>query len=99
MRNTWWFSDPVQFAELTLTPLTRANAARVAQQADALLSYSPEVRVIEKRIEAAALLGDDAEALRHMARYRAAFPEAYAKWARGNVLLPRWLEQVAPASR
>lgn len=99
VRNTWWFSDPVQFAELTLTPLTRANAAQVAQQADALLSYSPEVRVIEKRIEAAALLGDDAEALRHMARYRAAFPEAYAKWARANVLLPRLLEQVAPASR
>ncbi len=99
VRNTWWFRDPVQFAELTLTPLTRANAAQVAQQADALLSYSPEVRVIEKRIEAAALLGDDAEALRHMARYRAAFPEAYAKWARGNVLLPRLLEQLAPASR
>lgn len=99
VKDSLWFRDPVQFAELTLTPLTRANAAQVAQQADALLSYSPEVRVIEKRIEAAALLGDDAEALRHMARYRAAFPEAYAKWARANVQLPRLLEHMAPASR
>lgn len=84
VRNTWWFRDPVEFADLTLTPLTRDNAAHIARQADALLVYSPEVRVIEKRIEAASLLGDDAEALRHMARYKAAFPDSYAKWVLNN---------------
>lgn len=87
-RNTVWFRDPVEFADLTLTPLTRANAAHIAQQADALLVYSPEVRVVEKRIEAASLLDDDAEALRHMARYKAAFPDAYARWAAKNLELP-----------
>lgn len=101
VRGTLWFQDPVQFAELTLTPLTRANAAQVARQADALLTYSPEVRVIEKRIEAAALLGDDAEALRHMARYQAAFPDAYARWAANNLELPRVTVPASepPASR
>lgn len=101
VRGTLWFQDPVQFAELTLTPLTRANAAQVARQADALLTYSPEVRVIEKRIEAAALLGDDAEALRHMARYQAAFPDAYSRWAANNLELPRVTVPASepPASR
>lgn len=88
VRNTWWFRDPVEFADLTLTPLTRANAAQIARQADALLVYSPEVRVIEKRIEAASLLGDDEKALRHMARYKAAFPDAYGRWAAKNLELP-----------
>ncbi len=95
-RTTWWFRDPVDFAVLTLTPLTRANAAEVAALADRLLTYSPEARVIEKRIEAAALLGDDDVAVRHLARYRAAFPDAYAQWTRGNRVLPGLLPGLLP---
>lgn len=101
VRNSVWFREPVEFADLTLTPLTRDNAAHIARQADALLVYSPEVRVIEKRIEAASLLGDDAVALHHMARYKAAFPEAYANWAAKNLELPRLIVPLTerPASR
>ena len=101
VRNSWWFRDPVEFADLTLTPLTRDNAAHIARQADALLVYSPEVRVIEKRIEAASLLGDDAETLRHMARYKAAFPDAYGRWAAKNLELPHLIVPLTerPASR
>lgn len=84
VRNTVWFRDPVEFADLTLTPLSRDNAAQIARQADTLLVYSPEVRVIEKRIEAATLLNDDVTAVFHLARYQAAFPVAYAKWVLNN---------------
>lgn len=103
VRNTVWFRDPVEFADLTLTPLTRTNAAHIARQADALLVYSPEVRVVEKRIEAATLLDDGPTAVFHLARYQAAFPEAYARWAAKNLELPRisapLAERPASASR
>lgn len=88
VRSTVWFRDPVEFADLTLTPLSRDNAAHIARQADTLLVYSPEVRVIEKRIEAATLLNDDVTAVFHLARYQAAFPDAYARWAARHLDLP-----------
>jgi hypothetical protein len=40
--------------------------------------------VIEKLIESAVMLGLDREAMLHIARMRAAFPEAYAAWARSH---------------
>jgi O-antigen ligase len=78
--GSWLFRNQVQFAELTLTPLTRANAAWTYRQAQSLLHYSPEPRVIEKVIESAMLLGREDVALRHLARFRAAFPDAYEAW-------------------
>ena len=54
------------------------------EAAGVLLHYSPEPRVIEKRIEAAVLLGRDADALEHLARYKAAFPAEHARWANAN---------------
>ncbi|HKB53580.1 MAG TPA: Wzy polymerase domain-containing protein, partial [Ramlibacter sp.] len=71
-------------AELTLTPLTRDNAEWTFDRASALLHYSPEPRVIEKLVESAVLLHRDGEALRQMARFRAAFPQAYAEWSAAN---------------
>lgn len=82
--RVWLFRSQVRFAELTLTPLTRANAEWTHQRALALLHYSPEPRVIEKAIESAVLLGRDEEALGQLARFRAAFPEAYAEWSRSH---------------
>jgi O-antigen ligase len=81
IRRSWLFRHQADFAELTITPLTRANAQWTFDTASAMLRYSPEPRVIEKLIESAIALGRDDEALLHMARYRAAFPEAYAKWS------------------
>ena len=46
-----------------------------------MLHYSPEPRVIELAIESATMLGDEDEAVLHLARYRAAFPADYAKWS------------------
>ncbi|MET0312087.1 MAG: Wzy polymerase domain-containing protein, partial [Burkholderiaceae bacterium] len=80
------FGAQAQFAELTLTPLTRANAETIHAQARALLHYSPEPRVVEKLIESAVMTGRDEEALLHLMRFRAAFPEDYARWRKSGVL-------------
>ena len=61
--------------------MTRDNAQWTFDTAAAMLHYSPEPRVIEKLIESAIILRRYDEALLHVARYRAAFPEAYAKWS------------------
>ena len=75
------FRSQVEFAELTLTPLTRQNASAQNAMALRLLHYSPEPRIIEKVIESATLLGRANEALWHLQRYRSAFPQDHATWA------------------
>lgn len=79
-RNAWLFSGAARFADLTLTLPTASNAARTHALAQEVLHYSPEPRVIERLIESAMLLRRDEEAMRHVARYRAAFPAEYASW-------------------
>jgi Virulence factor membrane-bound polymerase, C-terminal/O-Antigen ligase/Protein glycosylation ligase len=83
VQGSWLFRNQVAFAELTTTPLTRANAAHVHALALEVLHYSPEPRVIEPLIESATLLGQQQEAVYYLARYRAAFPAEHALWARG----------------
>ena len=83
-QSSWLFASQVQFAELLTTPLEPANAVWTFEAAGALLHYSPEPRVIEKRIEAAVLLGRDDDALMHLARYRAAFAADHARWAKAS---------------
>lgn len=84
IRGSWLFRNQVQFAALTTTPLTRHNAQWTFDAGTALLHYSPEPRVIEKVIESAVMLNRDDEALLHIARYRAAFPQDHAKWRDAN---------------
>lgn len=81
VRRSKLFRNQAEFADLTLTPLTRANAQWTHDLALALLHYSPEPKVIEKVIESATLLGRDDEAVWHLARLRAAFPTAYKEWS------------------
>jgi hypothetical protein len=87
-RATWLFRQQFDFAALSLTPLTRENALHVYDLSNQLLHFSPEPRVIEKVIESAVMLGRDEEALLHLARYRAAFPESHAQW-RSTVVLSK----------
>jgi O-antigen ligase len=84
IRRSWLFRNQALFAELTITPLTRDNAAWTFESARAMLHYSPEPRVVEKLIESAIVLGRSEETLLDLARFRAAFPEAYAKWSKAN---------------
>lgn len=78
--GSWLFRNQLRFAELTLTPVTTANAARMYELAADLLHYSPEPAVIEKLLDSAVALGREDELLLHLARFRAAFPQAYAAW-------------------
>jgi hypothetical protein len=89
VRESWLFLNQVRFAELSTTPLTRDNARWTHAAAAQLLHYSPEPRVIEKMIESAVMLERDDEALQHLQRYRAAFPQDHEKWRSVNGLAPQ----------
>jgi hypothetical protein len=84
VRRSWLFRNQARFAELTITPLTLDNAAWTHETARSLLHYSPEPRVIEKVIESAVALRREDELLLDLARYRAAFPEAFEKWSKAR---------------
>jgi O-antigen polymerase len=82
--NTLLFTNQVDFALLTTTQLTRENAPQIHTLATELLHFSPEPRVIEKLIESALLLGMDDEVAFQLRRYRVAYPEDHARWARAQ---------------
>jgi len=81
IQGSWLFRDQVRFAELTTTTLTPENAAHVNALAKDMLHFSPESRVVEKLIESAVMLGDDAQALFYLERFKAAFPQQHARWS------------------
>ena len=80
-QGSWLFRDQVRFAELTVTPLSRANADQIKALSQDLLHFSPEPRVIEKLIESATLLNQYDEAMYYLVRYRTAFPDEHLRWA------------------
>ena len=79
--DSWLFRDQLAFAQLSITPLTRENAADMHALAMALLHYSPEPRVIEMALESAMWSGREDHAIWLLARLRAAFPAEAAKAA------------------
>lgn len=89
VRRSWLFSGQARFADLTLQTPDRSNARQLHALALEVLHYSPEPRVIERAIETATLLGRDDEAVRLLARYRAAFPKDYENWRRAQGLPAR----------
>jgi O-antigen ligase len=90
IRDTYLFRHQFDFAALSLTPLTPANALQIYTLSSELLHHSPEPRVIEKVIESAVMLRRDDDALLHLARYRAAFPSDHARW-RQALIMPNGL--------
>ncbi|MBT9514938.1 MAG: O-antigen ligase C-terminal domain-containing protein [Acidovorax sp.] len=78
--DTLFFSDQVDFALLSTTPLERETAPQMYVLAKELLHFSPEPRVIQALIESAVLLGKDDEAAFHMKRFRIAYPGEYERW-------------------
>ena len=80
VRRSWLFSGQARFADLTLATVGRANAQSTYEITQAILHYSPEPRVIERLIKSATYLGRDDEAVLHLARLRAAFPQEYETW-------------------
>ena len=56
------FRNQAEFAELTLQNVTASNAQAVYDQAQRVVHYSPEPRVVQRLIDSAKLLGHDDEA-------------------------------------
>lgn len=81
IQPSWLFRRQVQFAELSISTVTPENAAHLHALATELLHFSPEAKLVEKLLDAAVLLGDDESVRLHSARFAAAFPDAYARWA------------------
>lgn len=88
LQGSWLFAGQVRFAELSLMPVSRANAAEVNALAQRTLHFSPEPRVVVKLIESATLLGRDDQALAWAARFKIAYSEEYARWIRGEPVEP-----------
>lgn len=85
-----FFQSQLDFARLTTTPLSNANAAEIQALAVSLLHYSPEARVVELLIASAHLLGHADTAAFYLTRYRAAFPGAvWEQLLRRN---PHWAQ-------
>ncbi|MHA7598865.1 PglL family O-oligosaccharyltransferase [Alicycliphilus sp. T452] len=83
-RRVRFFQASAQFAVLTTTAVTPANARQMHDMASRLLHFSPEPRVIEKLIASARLLGLEGEAALHTDRYRRAYPGDFARWQGGG---------------
>jgi chorismate mutase-like protein len=60
--------------------LACASLDEALRMAEALLHYSPEPVVIERLLDSAALLGDQARLELHSRRYQAAYPQQHAQW-------------------
>lgn len=86
--GSWVYADEVNFAIVTTTPLTPQHAERIHALSLSLLHYSPESAVLEALIGSACLLGREDEAAFHHIRYRAAYPQAHARWQREQVSCP-----------
>ena len=65
------FRNQAAFAELTLQHVTASNAQAVYDQAQRVVHYSPEPRVVQRLIDSARLLGHDDEADHWAARLAA----------------------------
>ncbi|MDB5897265.1 MAG: O-antigen polymerase, partial [Ramlibacter sp.] len=89
VRASWLFSGQARFAETTLSGLNRDNAEWMHGRAEQMLHYSPEPRIVERLIESATMTGREDEAVLHLARFRAAFPQEYAKWREEQRMPPQ----------
>ena len=87
IQGSWLFKNQVDFARLTIMPLTPGNldsAETINRLARDLLHFSPEAKVAIKLIESAVILGRDDEALFYLLRFKAAFPDEHARWVLKN---------------
>ena len=60
-KQSWLFKNQADFAELTTQPVNEDNAASVYLQAQRLMHYSPEARVVQRAIDSGQLLGHETQ--------------------------------------
>jgi O-antigen ligase len=61
-KQSWLFKNQADFAELTTQTATPDNATELYFQAERLMHYSPEARVVQRVIDSGKLLGSEEEA-------------------------------------
>ena len=80
LRQVWWFTDQVDFAQLAVTPVTAANAAYMQSLATDLLHFSAEPMVVQKLLQSAQLQGKEDDVAFYALRLKAAYPGDYNNW-------------------
>jgi hypothetical protein len=90
VQGVWFFSGHVDFAVLSVTPLTEQTAPYLLQLGELLLHFSPEAKVVEKILDAAIMLQQADKIAFYAPRFAAAFPEDYQRWrtAHAQLALP-----------
>ncbi|MDO5652952.1 MAG: Wzy polymerase domain-containing protein, partial [Brachymonas sp.] len=82
--RSFLYRNAVQFADVSTTEVTPEKAGQQLAQAQVLMHYSPEARVISRVIEALRMLGRDEEAAAAEAQFKAVYPQAHAQWMAGE---------------
>ena len=80
-QRSWFFENTALFAEVTITPLRQDNARWMLDASQQALHSSPEPRVIEKLLASAQWLDETELLALHNARFQAAYPQQYERWA------------------
>jgi hypothetical protein len=90
VQGVWFFSGHVDFAVLSVTPLTEQTAPYLLLLGEHLLHFSPEAKVVEKILGAAIMLQRADKIALYAPRFAAAFPEDYQRWraAHAQLALP-----------
>lgn len=80
-QSTWLFRGTAVFAQVTTTPVHPGNARAMLEASLEAMRTSPEPRVIEKLLDSAKLLGEDALYEAHKKHFQRVYPQAYLAWA------------------
>ncbi len=87
VQGAWFFSGHVDFAVLSVTPVSEQTAPYLLQLGEQLLHFSPEAKVVEKILDAAIVLQRADKIAQYAPRFAAAFPENYRRWRAAHVQL------------
>ena len=90
LQDIWFFAGHVDFALLSVTPVSEQSAPYVLQLGEQLLHFSPEAKVVEKILDAALVLQRQDLIALYAPRFAAAFPQDYQHWreAHPQLVLP-----------
>ena len=90
VQGAWFFSGHVDFAVLSVTPVSEQTAPYLLRLGEQLLHFSPEAKVVEKILDAAIVLQRTDKIALYAPRFAAAFPEDYQRWraAHAQLALP-----------
>ena len=80
-QRAWLFRGTAVFALVTTTPVHEGNARAMLEASLVAMRTSPEPRVIEKLLDSAKLLGEDALYEAHKKHFQRVYPQAYLAWA------------------